>query len=927
MSCYLSDKTCSIEKKHYSVLIRLVQNWEEQFWRDDCPEQRLFSYSARVCTGIALLQAYSFLAASTLDELYRKELAQSNPLLAWNIDLATQKIKKQAEISLQAKLEADPQMLFHVSPGLWAQLKLSEEQFAAALTEMMERIQADKEELCRTFFDGVDFGSVLQIDAGKGDKHQHGRSTCIVVTEHGAFMYKPRSMKVDVALYEMVRKKFSDTLLLPKAIDCGSYGYAEFIKGEPAQTEADAELFFERLGGMTALFQVFGSTDFHCENILAHGSFPALVDLETFLGIPTGPDEQNLSELQKQNTDLFQKDFLHSVYFSGILPHLCGDRELSSLLCKDENSILPLLNGQRVDVRDGWSAFEKGFRKIYHRCMENKAFLETYITRFETCSFRCLLRNTDDYAKLIRGFCSVKAFSNNVYREHLKTNIQKALGLMDNKPNDKQSVIAQAEMSAMMRGDIPMFHCDGGSTNLYADGACIIPDYFSEPLTENARYRMDHLSDAECDYELEMIRQSLISAHVRCEPGQSFARIQPDGRAPGSFRKEAEEVFDKIMARRMTGPSGESGWMDHRTDDSSFGALSISYGIGESGIAAFAAEYYQVTGDKRAAEVMESFLCSISRMAALGELPNTADALVAELGSLGTAGMLRAAVMASDALDKPEYKQSVYKLLDVLATLEPKPDTLLDYYGGLAGLLYTLCTDPVLRDAPASETLRKKLCDSLLAAQKLETKQGIRSWDTLNKKRPISGLGHGVAGIGLALAAAWKLAPSEELLAAVQNAFALEHQLYSDKLHTWPDFRESSVASDAMHGYCSGAPGMGSIYLQLHQWGMTEYDTDLQNAIDYTLEMPLLSRDHYCCGSPSSIEFLMDAGRMLERPELTEEAHRCLRQVVERKAQKGAYTFMPNRYENYEPQSLLNGLSGVGHVLLKADVPSLKRLL
>jgi len=927
MSHYLSSETCSIEKKYYSVVFRLVQDWEDRFWRDDRPEQQLFSYPARVCTGIALFQTYNFLAANTLEHLYRQELAQSNPLLAWNTDLATKELKEQAELSLQAKLEADPQMLFHVSPGLRAQLKLCEEQFTEALTEMMQRIQTDKQEIIQTLFGGEDFGHILQIDAGKGDKHQHGRSACMVVTEHGAFMYKPRSLKVDVLLYEMVQKRFSDTILLPKALDHGSYGYAEFIAQKPAETEADAALFFERMGGMVALFQVFGSTDFHCENILVKDAFPALVDLETFLGIPTGPDEQKLSELQKQNADRFQMDFLHSIYFSGIIPKKDGSREFSSLLCKDEHSILPLLDGKRVDVRDYWTDFEAGFRKIYRRCLENKAFLEEYITRFGECQFRCLLRNTNDYAKLVQGFCSVKAFSNSIYRESLKKNIQNALGeTQQEKDRAKKAAVAQAEMDAMLRGDIPMFHCIADSKALYADGKCIVPDYFSQSLVKNAEYRLDHLSEADCEFELDIIRQSLICAHITCEPGKSFARIQPGSGRVGSFREEAEEVFDKIMARQMHGPSGETGWMDHRSDSSAFGSLSIGYGIGQGGIAAFAAEYYRATGDKRAEGLLEDFIHRLARTAALCQLPDTISALAMEPGVLGIGGTLRAVMMAADALGKPEYRQPAYDILDAMTTLDPKPDTQIDYYGGLAGLLCLLCTDSGLRDAPAGEKLRKKLCDSLLAAQTLETKQGIRSWDTLRKKRPISGLGHGVAGIGLALAGAWKLAPSPELLTAVQDAFELEHQLYSDKLHTWPDFRESSVASGAMHGYCSGAPGLGSIYLQLHQWGITDYDEDLQNALRCVLEMPLMPRDHYCCGSLPSIEFLMDAGRVLERPDLTDEALRRLRQVVGRKAQKGAYTFLPDTYENYEPQSLLNGLSGVGHILLKADDPALSRL-
>ena len=41
--------------------------------------------------------------------------------------------------------------------------------------------------------------------------------------------------------------------------------------------------------------------------------------------------------------------------------------------------------------------------------------------------------------------------------------------------------------------------------------------------------------------------------------------------------------------------------------------------------------------------------------------------------------------------------------------------------------------------------------------------------------------------------------------------------------------------------------------------------------------------------------------------------------MVQRKAAKGQFTFLPDSYENYSPFGLLNGISGLGHLLLKAQ--------
>ena len=182
--------------------------------------------------------------------------------------------------------------------------------------------------------------------------------------------------------------------------------------------------------------------------------------------------------------------------------------------------------------------------------------------------------------------------------------------------------------------------------------------------------------------------------------------------------------------------------------------------------------------------------------------------------------------------------------------------------------------------------------------QTLNTPHGILTWDTLGKKRAISGLGHGVAGVGLALASANQLFPSNKLRSAIRNAFELERLMYSDTLGTWCDYRDISSSAMAMNGLCSGAPGMGSVYLKLHAWGIADFDDDLEKAINKVISTEIMPRDHYCCGNSASIEFLFDAGRELNRPELSQDALRRLKEMTVRKSANGEFTFLPERYEN-----------------------------
>jgi len=219
-----------------------------------------------------------------------------------------------------------------------------------------------------------------------------------------------------------------------------------------------------------------------------------------------------------------------------------------------------------------------------------------------------------------------------------------------------------------------------------------------------------------------------------------------------------------------------------------------------------------------------------------------------------------------------------------------------------------------------------RLGDRLLSLRTLKSKQGILTWDILGKGRPISGLGHGEAGIGLALAAAWKVTGQPALREAAVDAFTMEHLLYESRLGTWPDFRESPVAAGYVHGICSGAPGMALALLKLRGLGIPDFDEDLRRALDFTLNTPPLERDHYCCGNSGVIECLLEAGQILQAPRFTQAAQERTELLLQGIRTRGQPRFMAAGFRNYSPLGQLNGLSGAGHVLLRQLSPGLRGL-
>ena len=115
-------------------------------------------------------------------------------------------------------------------------------------------------------------------------------------------------------------------------------------------------------------------------------------------------------------------------------------------------------------------------------------------------------------------------------------------------------------------------------------------------------------------------------------------------------------------------------------------------------------------------------------------------------------------------------------------------------------------------------------------------------------------------------------------------------------------------------------------YTRLKSLGVDDFDEDLKRALDFTVSTGPSQRDHYCCGNGAILESLIEAGNRLGDDKYTDEALKRAAFIVKRRDLKQKYSFLPEGYVNYEPLGQLNGLSGLGHVLLRLLKPELSGL-
>ena len=119
-----------------------------------------------------------------------------------------------------------------------------------------------------------------------------------------------------------------------------------------------------------------------------------------------------------------------------------------------------------------------------------------------------------------------------------------------------------------------------------------------------------------------------------------------------------------------------------------------------------------------------------------------------------------------------------------------------------------------------------------------------------------------------------------------------------------------------MHGYCSGAPGIGIMLERIRQAGFE--DENVQTLARYARDamdrMGLNNRDHLCCGNSAVTEYYLTTGDR-------DAAGRVLTAIYERAQKEGEYRFMAYQYNNSITPSLFYGISGVGYEMLRYACP------
>lgn len=341
-------------------------------------------------------------------------------------------------------------------------------------SKMTERLVCDEQEL-KTIF-GVD-GGIVSVSMGISDRHNGGQSAAIVKWNNSRkIVYKPHS-SLSGTEWNKLTDKFLQETYKYAIWERQGYSYVEFVEYETAN---DPDKFYFHSGELLALCMVTGASDLHCENIIAKGNIPVVVDTETIANPLVGefwisPEECGLMPIRK--------------YFDGVC---VGDW------------------GGLTQSRNGVNVPHIAFQRKYVDCVIDG--FKSVMCKYETAPIlsvplRFVLRDTMTYS-LIQAQCLNRKYMTDGFLYSLPTDsLSRILAIR----KDLYPVYRKEQMD-MEKMDIPYFYSKPMERGIYSGCELLVEDFFDMSINEHIAQRTSVLNDEkEIKKNIDAIRQSLES--------------------------------------------------------------------------------------------------------------------------------------------------------------------------------------------------------------------------------------------------------------------------------------------------------------------------------------------------------------------------------------------------------------------------------
>jgi type 2 lantibiotic biosynthesis protein LanM len=722
-----------------------------------------------------------------------------------------------------------------------------------ATLRLAQRWTADRhrlEGLCAS-----DTSELNELSFGAGDSHRGGSTVAIVRGEGWRVVYKPRSLAIDSALRGFVADLAGDhgsavSIRVPEVVDCGDYGWVEFVTHRFAAGNEELVSFYRGVGHLLALMRLLSGSDLHAENVIAQGGNPVVIDCETLFTPKIPPSSSGYGSAFDRAGELIARTVLSvgvlpgrgmGLGWRGVDPSAVGmlpgqqpmQRQQAIIDAgTDEAHVGPILVEAPVSqnhpspqpaLAEYWPEVLRGFDELTATLqrLDASGSLRPRLRVFEDCHIRVVVRATEVYAEIGRMLWHPVSLHNpGPARQRAFGLLEKMAANVSVAPSDP--VVINAEIDELLEGDIPYFFA------VVREGRLSGPSgtYWLPPcqLVEAA---LKDWRSADFDLERKVIQTSLVSAYINDgweSHGTSVLQIHGrGGDLEARRRRQIAQIIQSIVTNAIHADDGSVAWIApvFTTTGWSVQPLQQDFYNGISGLTLLLGAYLHETTAGRADAIHE-----LDRLftAALHTL-HLDEAKRERLGDeglkvrplppgayLGLGSQIWTyIVLAHWELDGDDGLQRARKLADQIPAAAAVDD-IYDLFSGSAGAIVPLL---MLAGKTGDETyvrIASQLGDRL--HERAKHRNGHAYWPHMLSPDGMGGFAHGVTGIGWALTWLARATGSERHEQLAREAFAFEDALFDEEEQNWRDLRMLEGAKTAA-AWCHGAVGIGLAHLNL----------------------------------------------------------------------------------------------------------------
>lgn len=766
-------------------------------------------------------------------------------------------------------------------PVLDKRLRMALANRRVAIEALVSRMIEDRARLQRFF--RLESDRLTGLELGLGDAHSGGAAVAKLGFAGRSVMYKPRPMALDVAFDGFLKNVFGECAMrirIPAALDRGDYGWAAFVVHAHCADGMELAQFYRNMGRWIAILHLLGGTDVHCDNLVASGPVPVVVDPECLFARPDGPVESPQGAAHGEAARAIASSVLRTCMLPYRLPHLAfkgldissmgataGRRpEVMAPTLVDEGTADARIAKRPIELEAPRSmpspepcfveygeevaeGFTQTTRKL--RDLDQAGELSLLLRAFEGCTVRDMRRTTQFYVEL-RHMLWHPASLHDPARARAQA-MEKLEGSADLTADQ-----IVAELSDLEIRDVPAFR------------SMVTAERIDQTLD---RWRSDEPARQEM-----ILRGSLVAAARNLRDEEQGERPQCQGpgtvdRSLGDHEPIRRELASRAV-RRLIGQAvratdgsltwlgvtlGTNGWVLEPVGPDMYGGL--------AGIALALAGYRNEMRCGRVEpvaglqEALEGCLTAARAM-------ERGSAICRTGGFIGMGARIWQWLVLHVLLDRSELRGVAVEHAERLIAPGSAEDEGTDLLSGEAGLIV-----PLLNLGAATGDARW-LDKAAAIGHRLERAAitdacGAR-WRGTSPGEPIGGFAHGATGIGWALA---RLSISDAGTArergrwseAADAAFRFERSLYDPALDAWRDLRMQEPDICA-HAWCHGSIGIGLAAADLYaRTGRDIHARTMRMAVTSALKHGWRNDVSLCHGSLGLRELVLRGSRLDDR--------------------------------------------------------------